>query len=100
MGTAQVRAQYMHSKAVIGSELGMIGSYNYTYASRFRHAEDGFVFDESLVLENACVWPGKTERWSRLKSHPLQQARQDQCCLVVKASLPKEPKISNGRQKI
>ena len=51
MGTAQVRAQYMHSKAVIGSELGMIGSYNYTYASRFRHAEDGFVFDESSQLD-------------------------------------------------
>ena len=98
LGTSQVRSQYMHSKAVIGAELGMIGSYNYTYASRFRHAEDGFVFDESsqldshrerlrLAWENGTVVtiekPAATER----KVGPVLFGQGER----------KEPKKSNGQ---
>ena len=102
MGTAQVRAQYMHSKAVIGSELGMIGSYNYTYASRFRHAEDGFVFDESSQLD--CHRERLRLAWENgtvvTIDKPSATTRKAGPVLFGGQGEPKEPKISNGRQKI
>lgn len=41
----------MHSKTIITSVAGMVGSYNYTYGLHYHHGEDGLVFEDKEMLE-------------------------------------------------
>ena len=63
--TQERRGKMMHSKTMITATAGMMGSYNYTYGSRFRHGEDGLVFDDKDMLNTyrvifASVWAKST----------------------------------------
>ena len=49
--TPQRPGKLMHSKAIITATAGMTGSYNYTYGSRYRHGEDGLVFEDKEMLD-------------------------------------------------
>ena len=42
---------YMHTKVLISTAGTMIGSYNYTFASRFRHREDGIVIENGSMAD-------------------------------------------------
>ena len=48
--TPQRPGKLMHSKTIITATAGMTGSYNYTYESRYRHGEDGLVFEDKETL--------------------------------------------------
>jgi phosphatidylserine/phosphatidylglycerophosphate/cardiolipin synthase-like enzyme len=41
----------MHSKTITTTTAGMMGSYNYTYGSRYLHSEDGLLFEDTEMLE-------------------------------------------------
>lgn len=49
--TPEQPGKLMHSKTIITTMAGMMGSYNYTYGSRYRHGEDGLVFEDKEMLE-------------------------------------------------
>lgn len=49
--TPEQPGKFMHSKTIITTIAGMSGSYNYTYGSRYRHGEDGIVFENNEMLE-------------------------------------------------
>ena len=42
---------YMHTKVLISTAGTMIGSYNYTFASRFHHREDGIVIENGPMTD-------------------------------------------------
>ena len=44
-------SSYMHTKVFITTAGTMVGSYNYTFASRFRHREDGIVIENGLMAD-------------------------------------------------
>ncbi|KAG7364721.1 hypothetical protein IV203_037923 [Nitzschia inconspicua] len=46
------RSSYCHSKAMVSTAGAMVGSYNYTYASRYRHREDGVFMPPGAAVDN------------------------------------------------
>lgn len=42
--TEHTKGKMVHSKSMVTSTGAMVGSYNYSYASRFRNREEGFLF--------------------------------------------------------
>jgi phosphatidylserine/phosphatidylglycerophosphate/cardiolipin synthase-like enzyme len=55
----------MHTKTIITTTAGMLGSYNYTYGSRYQHGEDGLVFENKEMMDmyrSFCkpVWDNAT----------------------------------------
>lgn len=69
-------SSYCHSKAIVSSGGAMIGSYNYTYASRFRHREDAVVLPpgpevDGLRQSLAAVWDRSEPVIIRRKQPPV-----------------------------
>ena len=58
---ADSHSKYSHSKVMVTTAGTMIGSYNYTYASRFRHTEHGVLLGpdhdtSGLLAELKALW--------------------------------------------
>ena len=69
-GTLQTRSTkgtIVHSKSIVTSAGAMVGSYNFSYASRFRNREDGFLisqdspFCQEIKVDLLAVWSAGEE---------------------------------------
>jgi len=49
--TVELKAKFVHSKALVSTAGAMIGSYNYTYAARFRNREDAIVVGPGTMVD-------------------------------------------------
>lgn len=49
--TAELKPKIVHSKALVSTAGAMIGSYNYTYAARFRNREDAVVVGPGTIVD-------------------------------------------------